>query len=107
MVDIGAFFDKFPPERAADATFYAGFPWEVRMAFAGYSFHRHLRVGNVFGGAIAPAAGIVAGDTVSMYVEAAFMAVGLTGGFPGAPGGAPDGHRAGTWTIGRSRCLGR
>ena len=79
-VDIKAFFDKLPPQRAADAAIYAGIPfWVVRLAFAGYSLHRHPRVGKVYGGAIVPAAGIVAGDTVAMYVVAAFMAVGLAG----------------------------
>ena len=67
IVDIRALFDKIPPQRAADAALYAGMPfWVVRMAFAGYSVHRHLRVGKVSGGLIAPAAGIVAGDTIAM-----------------------------------------
>ena len=65
---------QYPPQRAADAAHVAVLPfWVVRMAFAGYSLHRHLRVGKVLGGAIGPATIIVAG------VVSAFMAVGLAG----------------------------
>ena len=78
MVDIKAFYGNLPPERASGAALYAGLPlWVVRMAFAGYAFHRHLGMGRVLGGAITPEASIVAGDTLVMYVVAAFRAVGL------------------------------
>ena len=48
------------------------------MDFAGYALPRHLRVGRLCQGAILPSAGIVAGDSVAMYVVAAFLALGLS-----------------------------